>query len=147
MFQFYNLIPSLTARENVALVTEISLLCGSLYAQQHDPTKRSPPQPYAGLDTRTVKALSEKQIADLKAGRGMGLALAAELNGYPGPLHALDLAEALKLTAGQRSRIRELHDAMRAEAIIAGEALIRAEATLDKLSSGALPTRMPRRAQ
>ena len=54
VFQFYNLIPSLTARENVALVTEISLLCGSLHAQQHDPTKRSPPQPYSGLDTRTV---------------------------------------------------------------------------------------------
>ncbi|HEY0442316.1 MAG TPA: hypothetical protein VGD36_19780, partial [Xanthobacteraceae bacterium] len=42
-------------------------------------------QPYAGLEARPVKALSE-QIADLRAGRGMGLALAAELNGYPGPL-------------------------------------------------------------
>ena len=28
VFQFYNLIPSLTARENVALVTEISPCCG-----------------------------------------------------------------------------------------------------------------------
>ena len=27
VFQFYNLIPSLTARENVALVTEIAALC------------------------------------------------------------------------------------------------------------------------
>ncbi len=42
-------------------------------------------QPYAGLQARPVKALSDQQIADLKAGRGMGLALAAELNGYPGP--------------------------------------------------------------
>ena len=40
--------------------------------------------PYAGMQQREVKALSEQQIADLKAGRGMGLALAAELNGYPG---------------------------------------------------------------
>jgi hypothetical protein len=41
--------------------------------------------PYAGMQTRPVKALTEQQLADLKAGRGMGLALAAELNGYPGP--------------------------------------------------------------
>ena len=42
-------------------------------------------QPYAGMQARPVKALSEQQMADLQAGRGMGLALAAELNGYPGP--------------------------------------------------------------
>jgi hypothetical protein len=38
-------------------------------------------QPYAGLEVRAIKALSEQQIADLRAGRGMSLALAAELNG------------------------------------------------------------------
>src|SRR6266849_3579115 len=52
-------------------------------------------QPYAGLQTRPIKAISEQQIADLKAGRGMSLALAAELNGYPGPKHVLEhMAEA-----------------------------------------------------
>jgi len=40
-------------------------------------------QPYAGLQNRSIKTLSDQQIADLNAGRGMGLALAAELNGYP----------------------------------------------------------------
>ena len=45
--------------------------------------------PYAGMQARPVKALSDQQIADLKAGRGMGLALPAELNGYPGPSHVL----------------------------------------------------------
>ena len=40
-------------------------------------------QPYAGFEARTIKALSDQQLADLRAGRGMGLALAAELNGYP----------------------------------------------------------------
>ena len=42
------------------------------------------PQPYAGMETRPIKALSEQQIADLRTGRGMSLALAAELNGYTG---------------------------------------------------------------
>ena len=32
-------------------------------------------QPYAGLQNRSVKTLSDQQIADLNAGRGMGLAL------------------------------------------------------------------------
>ena len=41
-------------------------------------------KPYAGLEQRPVKALSEQQIADLRTGRGMSLALAAELNGYTG---------------------------------------------------------------
>ena len=52
-------------------------------------------QPYAGLEARSIKALSDQQIADLKAGRGMGLALAAELNGHPGPMHVLELADPL----------------------------------------------------
>ena len=59
--------------------------------------------PYAGMQARPIKALSDQQIADLKAGRGMGLALAAELNGYPGPLHVLELADKLDLSAEQRT--------------------------------------------
>jgi hypothetical protein len=31
-----------------------------------------PQQPYAGLGTRPIKALSERQIADLRAGHGSG---------------------------------------------------------------------------
>jgi Spy/CpxP family protein refolding chaperone len=89
-------------------------------------------QPYAGLEARPIKALSEQQIADLRAGRGMGLALAAELNGYPGPLHVLELADALDLSGQQRSKIEELFAAMKAEAIPLGEQLIAQEADLDK---------------
>ena len=55
--------------------------------------------PYAGMQARSIKALSEQQIADLKAGRGMGLALAAELNGYPGPAHVLEVADQLGLSS------------------------------------------------
>ena len=50
-------------------------------------------RPYAGMQARAIKALSAEQIADLKAGRGLSLALAAELNGYPGPRHVLELVE------------------------------------------------------
>jgi len=90
-------------------------------------------QPYAGMQARPVKALSEQQTADLGAGRGMGLALAAELNGYPGPLHVLELADRLDLTADQRTKVRQLFDAMKAEAIPVGTKLIEQEAELDRL--------------
>ncbi len=71
------------------------------------------PTPYAGFQSRPIKALSEQQIADLKAGRGMGLALAAEMNGHPGPMHVLELGERLALTDAQRRTMEDAdgHDA------------------------------------
>jgi Spy/CpxP family protein refolding chaperone len=90
-------------------------------------------QPYAGMEARKVKALSDEQIADLKAGRGMGLALAAELNGYPGPSHVLKNAEALGLTDAQRQRTEALFASMKAEAVPLGERLIAQETELDRL--------------
>lgn len=89
-------------------------------------------QPYAGFQARPVKALSDREIADLKAGRGMGLALAAELNGYPGPTHVLELATPLGLNDDQRTKVMMLFDAMRQEAVVLGERLIAAEAALDR---------------
>jgi Spy/CpxP family protein refolding chaperone len=92
--------------------------------------------PYAGFEKRAVKALSDQQVADLKAGRGMGYALAAELNGYPGPSHVLEFGEKLRLTEAQRRRIHDLFDAMKAETIPLGERLIAQEAELDRQFSG-----------
>ena len=96
------------------------------------PALAQPQQPYAGLEGRAIKALSEQQIADLRAGRGMGLALAAELNGYPGPMHVLEMADALDLSREQRAKMQELFAAMKAEAIPLGERLIAQEADLDR---------------
>lgn len=88
--------------------------------------------PYAGMQSRQVKALSEQQIADLRAGRGMGLALAAELNGYPGPSHVVDLADQLGLTAEQRSKVQEMFSAMKTETTPIGNRLIEQESDLDR---------------
>ena len=88
--------------------------------------------PYAGMQTRTIKALSDQQVSDLNAGRGMGLALAAELNGYPGPAHVLEMADKLQLSADQRDRIEALFNSMKAEALPLGSKLIEQEAALDK---------------
>jgi hypothetical protein len=87
--------------------------------------------PYAGMQHRPVKALSEEQVSDLEAGRGMGLALAAELNGFPGPSHVLELAEQLKLSTEQKERIQRMFDDMKAEALPLGKKLLAEEASLD----------------
>jgi Spy/CpxP family protein refolding chaperone len=91
------------------------------------------PQPYSAFQDRPIKALSDTQIADLRAGRGMGLALPAELNGYPGPSHTLEYADALALTSEQRARTKALFEAMKAEAVPLGERLIREEGDLERL--------------
>jgi Spy/CpxP family protein refolding chaperone len=110
----------------IAAVTIIAL--GGLATAQHQHGHK----PYAGQQQRAVKALSEQQVADLRAGRGMGLALAAELNGYPGPLHVIELADQLALSSALRQRMQELFDAMKAEAVPVGEALIAHESELDR---------------
>ena len=114
-----------------AVVLPLSALAQHNHGQ---PAISSPAaSPYAGLDSRPVKALSPEQLADLRAGRGMGLALPAELNGYPGPTHVLELAGLLGLTPEQRLRTEALVAAMKAEAIPLGERLIADETTLDRL--------------
>ena len=93
--------------------------------------------PYAGWQARGIKALSAQQIDDLAAGRGMSLALAAELNGYPGPRHVLDLGTDLGLTAAQRAAFEALFRQMQAEARRLGAAILAEEAALDHtFSSG-----------
>jgi hypothetical protein len=49
--------------------------------------------PYAGLQNRAIKSLSDNDINELRRGGGWGLALAAELNGMPGPAHLLELKD------------------------------------------------------
>ncbi|CAN7265039.1 hypothetical protein [Rhizobacter sp. LjRoot28] len=92
--------------------------------------------PYAGLQQREIKALGDRQLADLRSGKGMSLALAAELNGYPGPAHVLEHAEALALTPQQRAHTQVLFDRMQAEAIRLAEDVIGAECRLDALFAG-----------
>ncbi len=62
----------------------------------------------------------------------MGLALAAELNGYPGPAHVLELGGSIGLRDDQRQRVAALHAAMKDETVIIGERLIAQETALDR---------------
>ncbi len=87
--------------------------------------------PYAGQQQREIKSLSAPEVADLLAGQGMGLAKAAELNGYPGPAHVLENAAALSLTSQQRDSTQALLDKHKARARQMGAQLVAAERALD----------------
>jgi Spy/CpxP family protein refolding chaperone len=132
-------------KPHAAIVVAVVLATGSAVAQQRDtpfkiepqivitPPGQSGPSPYVGFENREVKTLSTERQEGLKLGRGLGYALAAELNGYPGPLHVLELAAPLELTPEQKSRTQAIYDKMNRDARTAGQALIDAEAHLDRL--------------
>jgi len=96
------------------------------------PVSAAPPAPYDGQERRDIKALSPEEINDYLAGKGMGLAKAAELNRYPGPAHVLELAEPLQLSAAQKRRTEQVFNAMQAEARRQGAVLVERERALDR---------------
>jgi Spy/CpxP family protein refolding chaperone len=89
--------------------------------------------PYANWQERNINALSPEQVQDYLEGRGMSMALPAELNGYPGPRHVFDLADGLDLTADQLAQTKRLFEDMRLQAIELGEQIVAREALLDEL--------------
>lgn len=91
---------------------------------------------YGAMTTRAIKALSEEESAALREGKGMGLALAAELNGYPGPMHVLEMADKLALTVEQKNGIETAHSRMKSAAIVLGAEIIDLERQLDQAFAG-----------
>lgn len=92
-----------------------------------------PESAYAGQQARDIKALSQEEVHAYLAGKGMGLAKAAELNGYAGPAHVLELRQELVLTPDQRARTEALYAAMTNQAVSLGQALVEQERKLDRL--------------
>jgi Spy/CpxP family protein refolding chaperone len=101
----------------------------ALVSSTHVPAQLSP---YAGQQTREIKSLSAQEIDDLLNSRGMALAKAAELNGYPGPLHTLELSSQLSLTPVQLSAITEIKSRMASAARLVGVEIIERERALDR---------------
>ncbi|MDO9115232.1 MAG: periplasmic heavy metal sensor [Polaromonas sp.] len=123
----------MTTRFTLKLIAAGALLMGAggTFGQHsHQPSHNA--SPYAGQQTREIKALSSTQTADLLAGKGMELAKAAELNGYPGPMHTLELAAQLELSAEQKQASETLMNRHKAEARDLGTQLVEAERALDQ---------------
>jgi hypothetical protein len=84
-------------------------------------------QPYTGQQTRSIKALSDDEVKQYLSGAGMGYARAAELNRFPGPMHVLELADKLGLTAAQRAQTEALMKMHKDEARELGRKVVEAE--------------------
>ena len=66
-------------------------------------------------------------------GRGFGMGFAADQNGYPGPMHVLELKERLRLSAEQAAKAQAMLHPMFAESRPKSATLLAAEARLRKL--------------
>lgn len=89
--------------------------------------------PYAGQEARALKALSDDEQTALAQGHGMGFAKAAELNGYPGPMHVIELSRRLDLTPEQRSASERPMAEHKAHARELGAQVIDTERALERL--------------
>jgi Spy/CpxP family protein refolding chaperone len=125
-------------RISVFALLTVSGLAMAQHNTQHgnnltEPTAVSAhPSAYAGQQERAIKALSAQDTQDWLDGKGMSLAKAAELNGFPGPMHTLELSASLQLTELQRAASQQLLTAHKAEVRRLGADLIQVEQTLDQ---------------
>jgi Spy/CpxP family protein refolding chaperone len=100
--------------------------------------------PYIGQEVREIKALSPEDVDALVTGKGMGFAKVAELNGFAGPSHVLEISDQLHLTVDQRARTEKLFASMSDKARSSGRALVDKERDLDRMfaSRTATPERL-----
>jgi Spy/CpxP family protein refolding chaperone len=103
----------------------ILLACSPMVLAQHSS--------YSGLERREIKALSPEQVQQYLSGAGMGHAMPAELNRFPGPMHVLELAHKLSLTPEQRARTEALMGEHKAEARAIGARRIEAEQAIESM--------------
>jgi hypothetical protein len=115
------------------VIALVALAIASPAVAQPDPVS-----PYRHDRAEGARGLSTPEIDDLRAGRGMGLARAAELNGYPGPRHVLDAAAAgqLSVTAQQVAEVRRVFEAMERNAQRLGARVIAEEQALEAAFRG-----------
>jgi Spy/CpxP family protein refolding chaperone len=82
---------------------------------------------------RRVHAAQEEFDRVVAQGLGAGLAFAADQNGYPGPLHVLELKDRLGLTREQETRLEALRNVMFSASRPKSVQLLEAEARLRRL--------------
>ena len=110
-----------------------------LYAQSSihsEHTDNNTISKYIGQENRIIKSLSSEDIESLETGTGDafgGMAKLAELNGYPGPRHILDLGKELGLTTVQKENITIIYNDMKREALKLGQEILQIEKTANEL--------------
>lgn len=119
----------------LGLLTSSVLLAASAATAQPSSAQPNPQRfvPYATAAGDTTYGLSEREAQALLAGRGMGMARPAEMNGYPGPMHVLELADELALTPEQKQEAQEARERVLIDAPALGRQVVEKELALDRL--------------
>lgn len=104
----------------------LSAALGTAAVAQH--ANHATPQP----DGAATSTLTAEAIRQLLEGEGMGLARAAELNGYPGPKHVLELKGSLTLSKAQETQVESIRQQMLDAARPLGRSIVEAERALDE---------------
>lgn len=115
----------MTPRTLAALTVLLALPAAAASQQHHSG--------YAEGQSAQVKTLGQAEVDELLAGAGMGMARPAELNGFPGPHHVLDLADSLALSAAQRAAVEDVFRRMQERATALGRQVVEGEGALDAL--------------
>ena len=130
-------------------IVVVSLVLGftacPVFAQHHghdhgapQSTKPTGPREADGLPHHVLAQLYERAFAEsIVSGRGFGLAFVADQNGYPGPLHVIELKDQLKLTADQESKVQAMLSEMFAQSRPRSARLVDAEDRLRRLFASA----------
>ncbi len=83
----------------LSFLTAIGSMTVLAQQNQHGIHHKDTTSPYIEQLDSPVRGLSEEEVDNLLNGKGPGYARMAELNGYPGPRHVLDLRSQLNLSA------------------------------------------------
>jgi Spy/CpxP family protein refolding chaperone len=111
-------------------------LCGGILAllalplaAQYPPTTKNAATPAQQAEAQHHAFLQAEREA-IEKGEGFGMAMAADMNGYPGPKHVLDMKKELKLTEKQEAAMQKLMASMKEKALAKGKDVLQAEQRL-----------------
>ena len=115
-------------------------LCGGIFlllalplAAQHEQHMKSAAATQMPQAMAQHHAFLEAERQAIERGEGFGMAMAADMNGYPGPKHVLDMKKELKLTPTQEAAMQKLMADMKEKALAKGKDVLLAEKRLDEM--------------
>ncbi|MDO8532453.1 MAG: hypothetical protein Q7T26_09900 [Dehalococcoidia bacterium] len=130
MFVALVLVAAVGASGIAFFAAQTQMLADRVAVLEHSATA----SPYARGDAYPgVQGLTPQEVRDLREGNGMGLARAAELNGYPGPKHLLDMQTQISLTPEQRDTVSRLYARMKERTTALGKRVLVEEARLEEM--------------
>lgn len=106
----------------IAAIVALGLESAATAQHQHAPV----------TEGAATSALTAEAVQQLLNGEGMGLARAAELNGYPGPKHVLEFKDQLGISSAQEKQVERIREQMLNEARSLGRSIVDAERSIDE---------------